>query len=189
MTNIWFTSDQHFGHANIIKYTKRPFNNAGEMNEALIKEYNSIVSPNDTVYHLGDFGWHKPEILLKIAQRLNGKKHLILGNHDKTIRKNIHTFTSCFKSIVEYLEITVQDKSISGRNQKIIMSHYPMVEWNGSYHDSWMLHGHCHSNGDWRNLDRLRHDIGVDGNSYRPLSYDDVKRIMSTKNTNKEVNK
>lgn len=80
MTDIWVTSDTHFGHENIIKYCKRPFENADHMDEILVQNWNSLIKPNDKVYHLGDvyFGNKGRETL----QRLNGKKRLILGNHD-----------------------------------------------------------------------------------------------------------
>ena len=79
---IWFTSDTHFGHSNILEYEKeaRPFESVETMNETLIERWNSVVHPHDTVYHLGDFCFGKHN--LSIAARLHGKKRLILGNHD-----------------------------------------------------------------------------------------------------------
>lgn len=82
MHNVWFTSDTHFGHNNIIKYEHeaRPFDIIEEMNEKLIDNWNSVVGKKDTVYHLGDFCFGKQH--LEIAKRLKGRKILILGNHD-----------------------------------------------------------------------------------------------------------
>ena len=82
MKETWFISDTHFGHKNILEYEKehRPFNTVEEMNETIIERWNSVVKPKDLVYHLGDFCFGKSA--LAIASRLNGRKILVLGNHD-----------------------------------------------------------------------------------------------------------
>lgn len=81
MGEIYITSDTHFSHANIIHYCDRPFETVREMDDALIEKWNSVVTPNDTVWHLGDVFWHHGEAH-RIAPRLNGSKFLIKGNHD-----------------------------------------------------------------------------------------------------------
>ena len=82
MIETWFTSDHHFGHKNILEYEKeaRPFKTIEEMNETLIERWNSVVQPHHLVYHLGDFCFGKKN--MDIAARLNGKKKLVMGNHD-----------------------------------------------------------------------------------------------------------
>lgn len=83
MSDIWFTSDTHFFHDNIIAYCGRPFANSEIMNECLIENWNSVVKPHHKVYHLGDVGMGcKDDELHNVLSRLNGKKRLILGNHD-----------------------------------------------------------------------------------------------------------
>jgi len=77
---VFFTSDFHFNHRNIIEYCKRPFTSVAEMNEALIKRFNEIVGPSDTVYILGDLVMGRD---LNCAERLNGRKFLLMGNHDR----------------------------------------------------------------------------------------------------------
>ena len=79
---IYFIADTHFNHENIIKYCNRPFSNAKEMNENIIKKWNSVVTDEDTVYHLGDVGFGTNEELKKLIERLKGAKVLIMGNHD-----------------------------------------------------------------------------------------------------------
>jgi len=79
----YFTSDTHFGHTNIIKYCNRPFKDAGEMDRFIITEWNKIVTPDDTVYHMGDVAFTSPERLKHILANLNGYKILVLGNHDR----------------------------------------------------------------------------------------------------------
>ena len=106
---IFFTSDTHFGHENIIKYCNRPFSSAKEMDECLINNWNGVVSDSDTVYILGDFLKNGDcQIINDYLKRLNGEKYLILGNHDEYIKDN-----SCkldFKGVYDYKEITIQDK-------------------------------------------------------------------------------
>ena len=80
---LYVTSDTHFNHKNIIKYCNRPFNDVYEMNETLINNWNSVVTPEDIIYHLGDFGFGTKEELQEIFDRLNGYKYLIMGNHDR----------------------------------------------------------------------------------------------------------
>jgi len=80
---IYFTADQHFGHENIIKYTHRPFKNANNMNNELIRRYNAVVTDEDTVYFIGDVSLSRNvDSIAGWVERLNGSKHLILGNHD-----------------------------------------------------------------------------------------------------------
>lgn len=79
---IYVISDNHFNHANIINYCNRPFNSLEEMNAIMIKNWNSVVTENDKVIHLGDFGFGDAEGLEKICRQLNGHKMLIKGNHD-----------------------------------------------------------------------------------------------------------
>lgn len=80
---VWFTSDLHLGHANVIEYCKRPFANVDEMNEALVANWNSRVRPEDTVFCLGDFGLGKPEAVIALRKRMNGAIILLRGNHDR----------------------------------------------------------------------------------------------------------
>ena len=79
---IYFSSDTHYFHARIIEYCKRPFNSVDEMNSEMIRRWNEVVKPEDTVYHLGDFALGKSEQIAPIVQSLNGKKYFVPGNHD-----------------------------------------------------------------------------------------------------------
>ena len=85
-TPIFFTSDSHFCHSNIIKFCDRPFKDVEEMNEILIDNWNKTVGPNDIIYHLGDFCFAGSAEWHSILGRLNGRIHLILGNHDEKLR-------------------------------------------------------------------------------------------------------
>lgn len=131
MNNTWFTSDTHFGHTNILEYEKeaRPFSSLEEMHERLIDNWNSVVRPNDTVYHLGDFCFGKKNI--DIAGRLQGKKRLVMGNHD--------TYASA-----DYLKHF--DKLYGVFYWKMcVLTHIPVHPENLGSRAFLNLHGHLHS--------------------------------------------
>ena len=172
---VFFTSDTHYYHKNIIRYSNRPYKDVREMNESLIANYNSRVGPDDTCYHLGDFGFADQDKLRNIVSQLNGKKHLILGNHD-----NAKNFFNVFDWVGPYTEIRVPDPEGYQGHQKIILLHYSMRVWNGSHHGTWQLYGHSHGTlYDDPNL--LSMDVGVDPCGYYPISYEKVKERMKKK--------
>lgn len=133
----YITSDLHFGHFNIIKHSNRPYTSVYEMDNALITTYNSVVGQDDTTYILGDFCYRSQNDATYYLDQLNGKKIFIIGNHDKQQLQNIKRHPSVILC-VDYHEVRRED------NKWAVMSHYPMAEWNGAYHGSVMLHGHCH---------------------------------------------
>lgn len=98
---IWFTSDTHFGHANVIRYSNRPYKDKEEMDEGMIANWNSRVQPGDLVYHLGDVFFCQESVAAQILRRLNGEKFLIFGNHDKTIKRS-EKLRSMFVKCVDY---------------------------------------------------------------------------------------
>lgn len=132
------TSDLHFGHKNIIKYENRPFQNIEEMDMTIIDIWNNTVSKEDTVYILGDFSWYKGEKTNLILKQLKGNKILIKGNHDKNFLKDIKFDKSLFQEICDYKEIKIN-------KTKIIMCHYPIIDWNGKNNGSIHLYGHVHT--------------------------------------------
>lgn len=144
------------------------------MNEALITNWNNKVSNDSIVFHLGDFALGKN--WKSIIPRLNGKIHLILGNHDE-LKDGYHEY---FESIQEGLTISV--------NKKLIyLSHFPYLTYHGTWgteHDCWNLIGHVHTlknNNKGSDFNRLQYlfptqyDVGVDFNDYAPVSYSEVK--------------
>lgn len=169
---VFFTSDTHYGHTNILKYSKRPFDDIEEMREAFIENWNSVVRPGDLVYHLGDFAFTTPEEAANIARRLNGQKYLVFGNHDKRLRREVG-FLNQWIWFKDFAEIKVSD-------QKIVLCHYPMLTWNQSHRGSWNLHGHCHGSLPPDNHAR-RVDVGVDCWNYYPVSFEALKPVMDAK--------
>ncbi len=172
MSQSWFTSDNHFGHANVIKYSNRPFDDVSEMNEAMIANWNAVVRPGDNVYHLGDFAFCREDDAVKIAKRLNGQKFLVYGNHDKRLRK-VKEFSAQWIWTKDLAGITVND-------QRIVLCHFAMLTWNQSHRSAWQLHGHSHGSlKDDPNA--LRIDVGVDCFDYQPVSFDQIAKLMSKK--------
>jgi calcineurin-like phosphoesterase family protein len=115
--NNYFTSDTHFFHENILKYCDRPFDDTSHMNEDIIERWNAVVSPDDTVWHLGDFAFktgQKREEVQKILARLNGDIILIKGNHENP--KHLPHFD--FKMVLEYTTLTLGDKRFK-------LAHFP----------------------------------------------------------------
>jgi len=177
MSKLFFTSDHHFGHKNIIKFSKRPFADVNEMNEVLIQKWNEKVSSEDEVYYLGDLALCSPGKLRKILDRLNGKIYLISGNHEEAA----HACQERFEWIKDYHELVVKDDEHERGEQLIVLFHYAMRVWNVSHWGSYHLYGHTH--GELPDNPTSRSfDIGVDCHDFYPLSYEEVKAIMKTKN-------
>lgn len=166
MPNIWFTADTHFGHANIIKYSNRPFSSVQEMDEMLVERWNARVKPNDTVWHLGDFAFHKSYDELNVLfKRLNGSKYLIVGNHDYDDTKRL--FWESIRSMEE----------IRFGKQTVVLCHYGMRVWNKSHHGSIHLYGHSHGTLPGNNQSL---DVGVDCWDYQPINYDEILERLKT---------
>lgn len=193
--NIFFTSDTHFYHNNIIKYCNRPFSSVEEMNETIINNWNAVVGENDIVFHLGDFGFCGSKEMSTIINRLNGNIYLILGNHDRRTMKQ--GYVSKFKNVSQQLYISID-------GQRIYLNHFPLLCFDGSYgrrnnEYTWNLFGHVHSGPrnnsglDHKRLNILfpaQYDVGVDNNNFTPINYKQVKDIIEKqiKNNNYESN-
>jgi calcineurin-like phosphoesterase family protein len=176
---IWFTSDTHFGHKNIIRFSERPFKDVEHMDAMLIQNWNECVKQGDDVYHLGDFSLTNSDRTLRILNQLNGNIHLIKGNHEKSITGDAKC-KGKFAWIKDYYELKVQDPDAKGNRRSIVLLHYAMKVWNKSHHGAWHLYGHSHGSLP-ETEDSLSFDCGVDSHDYRPISYDEVKRFMSKK--------
>lgn len=176
--STFFTSDLHFGHANFLtKHFGKRHEVYGydvdAMNNGLIANWNSVVKSDDDVFHLGDIGFLQFTKLKPLVERLNGRLHLLIGNHDERLD---------FSNVVE-IEKNID---IEVDKQYITMSHFPAYTWNGCHRGSWMLCGHEHGN-----INRDPHmttwkimDVGIDCHpEYKPFSFGDIKRIMDIRQT------
>lgn len=184
---LFFTSDTHFGHENIIKYCNRPFKNVFEMNQVLVDNWNKVVPKDGVVFHLGDFALNlSNQATSHIFHSLNGTKHLVIGNHEKCILNSAY-IKGLFNTVNDISEIFVKDDEITYKEQHIVMCHYPMITWNASHRGSWQLFGHVH--GGLSNKGVINHptsalDVGVDNHNFTPLSYEQVKLIITKQNLN-----
>jgi calcineurin-like phosphoesterase family protein len=174
---IYFTSDTHFGHANVIKYSNRPYKDKDEMDQCLIENWNSRVQPSDTVYHLGDLSFRNAEETDKILNRLNGIIHFRPGNHDKVVHQNKSLqsrFASMFAKQELYLHAGIEKYAAT-------IEHFPALTWNKARHGAWMLHGHCHGSMRYPWPDQKILDVGVDVHNWTPISVDEIAKIMATR--------
>lgn len=174
---VFFTSDTHFFHDRIIDFCKRPFNNVDEMNEELIRRWNSVVGKNDIVFHLGDFAWGGPPKWNSILERLNGHIYLILGNHDmKNLKENSKQY---FTHITHQMQIQID-------GWVLYMNHVPFLCYSGVWSHKRKIaqaFGHVHYNTRAKGADTERlkylfsrqYDVGVDNNDFTPISWKQLK--------------
>ena len=190
MPQVWFTADTHFGHANIIRYGKRPFLSDDERqlledssrgdwkvsketlerhDAALLAAINDRVQQDDTLWVLGDFCLGKfREARRYLDQIVCNRVNLVWGNHDHP-------------TVGEAFNKTIEQGMISVRGQAIWLNHYPMRSWDRRFHGSWHLYGHVHGrlvHEDQQELAYLTRDMGVDACEYRPVSFDELAIYM-----------
>ena len=151
----YFTSDEHYGHVNIIKYCNRPFKDIKEMDDKLIDMQNSVVKDDDIVIHVGDFTLKNKKEAENYIRRLNGKHIFLKGSHDYW-NKDLPD---------------IWEKLIGG--VYIVACHYPFRVWPRSHYGSINLHGHSH--GKLKPLEN-QWDVGVDNNNFYPVSFEDLLR-------------
>lgn len=183
-SHIWFTSDTHFGHTNILKFNRSGFQSVEEMNEAIIHNWNTYVKEDDIVFHLGDFAFGGAEVWKSALERLNGHIHLILGNHDiKNFREG---YLKYFESVSFQRQITIEGRSV-------YLNHYPFLTYGGVHRKEdrtvWQLFGHVHSNNrliagaDSYRLTYLfpsQMDVGIDASpNFAPISWGYVKKHLN----------
>jgi calcineurin-like phosphoesterase family protein len=178
----FFTSDTHYYHEAVLRFARntRRGMTAEEMNELLIYEHNSYISPEDTVWHLGDFSFGNFMQTCEVVKRLNGKINVILGNHDKVIRDNVE-LQKMFHSVQEMRYLPFQTKA---GPCSAALCHFPMYEWWNSHRGSFHLHGHCHGkiNGHFPNWRVM--DVGIDGrpdNEMRPWHIDEIYALLNAR--------
>ncbi len=169
---FWFTSDEHYGHKNIIGLCHRPYVNVADMDASLIRNHNKLVKPEDEVYHLGDFAWSNSNDYLS---KLNGTHFLVQGNHDNFILKSQFD-NSLFKWIVTGYMF----RRIAGYS--MWLSHYPHLVWPSDYDTkgimkTWHAFGHVH------NIKLNYHvhcsiNVSVDANNYKPLSWEQIRHRL-----------
>ncbi len=184
---IWFTSDLHLGHRNVIEFCNRPFQSVEEMDEMLIANWNAVVRPDDTIYALGDMCFHYPDKGVPLLKRLMGRKILVQGNHD--------TYSSTRYFEAGFLAV-VQEAVINFEGQRVRLSHYPFnpaiwaqgkilmsgqdvryLERRPDYNSGqWLLCGHVHEK--WKHVGN-QINVGVDQWKMAPVAAGQIASIMA----------
>ena len=181
---LFFTSDSHFGHENILRYCNRPFSSVKEMDEELILRWNERISENDTVYHLGDFTLGGHDAAVRYLERLGGRIFLQQGSHDN--RWFDKDFGDGRLSTIPPLcsvELPIQK---SKHKQVVVLCHYALRVWDKSHYASWHLFGHSHGKLEPHGLS---FDVGVDSHNFYPWSLDEVVQKMNTLNPIEDYSK
>ena len=167
--NVFFIADTHFGHANVLRFCARPFSSVEEMDEKLIENWNAKVKGNDTVFVIGDM-FYRCENAAQILRRLKGKKHLILGNHDRSWMDQVD-LEDYFIGVDRILDLSDGERGYT-------LCHYPMLQWPHQKR-TFMIHGHIHNDVsfDFWPLLRARERVmnaGVDVNGYEPVAFEEL---------------
>lgn len=169
---IWFTADLHLGHANIMKYCHRPFSSVEEMDHAIMRNMKASIKPGDSLYFLGDLAFKYETAQAFLEGLCNIDIIFIQGNHDSREVLDMAHVLGC--------EVTPL-KTIKIDGQKIVLCHYAMRVWDDSHFNSWQLYGHSHNT-----LPPIgkQHDVGIDSNAFKPISFEDLKLTMAIKPDN-----
>lgn len=163
MGRVFFIADTHFGHKNIIKYCNRPFKDTEEMDATLIKNWNNTVSKEDKVFILGDFAFGDKNVIKKYCNALNGRKVLIMGNHDK---KSVNTLIDCgFSEVIKYPIVW---------NEFFILSHAPQQALHNSPYFN--IYGHVHDDPTYKDYTENNCCVSVERINYTPILFEDLKR-------------
>lgn len=196
---IFFTSDWHIGHENVIKFSNRPYANVEEMHKVLIRNFNKQVPTTGVTYFLGDIGVSSTAAAKAVLDQLNGLKILISGNHDKRVYA---MYNAGFDVVLQKAHIIITGELVS-------MTHCPMLgkyredttnmkggtpgdPWHGASkerydiftleeHEGFHLHGHIHSpnKGRSKKIENKQFDVGIDANNYRPVHISEIESFIA----------
>jgi calcineurin-like phosphoesterase family protein len=186
---IWFTSDSHFGHRNILKFkpTSRPFEDEKDMAEALIERWNSVISPTDVIFHLGDFSWWNDRHGIKrLINKLNGKIYFVPGNHDDPGRQfelcdpeKIHVLSDVVYLYIRPEKDKASDPRFEYNCYEVVLSHFPQLCYSHSERKNvYNFFGHIHSEKNEPMLEfgkpiklipRHQYDVGCDRHDLTPV--------------------
>lgn len=167
---IFITSDQHFNHRRVIEFCRRPFTDVADMNAEMIVRWNRRVRPNDTVYHLGDFGWNRGQGIVEhcgaILKRLNGRVTMLRGNHDYPAEWTKPGYPDPF----------IKDQIVEVRWEKrfFVLCHYPLADWPRRFHGAAHLHGHVHDRVDHIGVVPNRFNVSADVTAFAPIAIEEI---------------
>jgi calcineurin-like phosphoesterase family protein len=193
--NVWFTSDTHYGHSNIVRGVTnwrnvegeipveqvRDFSTVEDMNSLMIENINKNVSSSDWLIHLGDWSFGGYDKIQEFREQINCNNIvLILGNHDHHIQRDVPKFRKMFNHIAHYEELKITRTNEA--NNTLILCHYPIISWNQMHHGSFMLHGHQHLKGEKKFGQGKRLDIGLCGSEeFRPYHMEEIVDLLKNR--------
>ena len=169
---VFLIGDCHFGHKNIIRYCNRPFKDIDDMTEKLIKLWNNVVGNNDIVYVVGDFALCGKNKIIEIGQRLNGRKRLIMGNHDQA---SIETYKQAGFEFVYNHPIVLEEF--------FIVSHKPMVGFSLSTPFT-NIFAHVHDNPAYTDCSARSFCVSAERICYEPIDFETIKSMMTFEEEN-----
>lgn len=169
---IYYVSDLHIGHNNAIRFDNRPFADINEMECEIISRWNKKVNSDDDVYILGDIFYHYKKDKAEFLQKLNGKLHLIVGNHDYEML-NTGAALDCFET-VDNLKRTIDD------GRMVIVCHFPITSWNMKHHGAYHVYGHVHSKINEETLFMMKQERAFNAgcmiNNYEPCTLEELEK-------------
>lgn len=190
--STFFISDLHFGHKNCLAFDNRKFLNIEEHDEFLIERWNAVVGDHDDVWILGDISWYPPTKTIEIFKRLNGTKHLCIGNHDEKLLRN-RDVRNLFAEIVDYKELSI------GTDRGIVLCHYPIPCFKNHYYGWIHLYGHVHNSFEWNIMEQVKYEMSalydkpcrmfnvgcmIPGMDFTPRTLDEILSLFETNNIN-----
>lgn len=185
---MFFTSDPHYGHRNVIRFCKRPYENVKDMGATLIENWNRVVDDDDYIFVLGDLFWFNDSHAIKrVLSQLKGNIFIIPGNHDKMDayhRVDDPRIVICSDIVNLFVEETDADGNV--KHHQFVLSHYPLTTWTHRDRGAYNLFGHIHSKLGREGLDQdlILHwnqcDVGVDYWNYTPVEWVTLKHKFDT---------
>lgn len=176
----YYIADLHFGHTNCLSFDNRPFNTIEEHDKTIINNWNHTVGLDDDIYILGDISWYNTTKTIEIFKQLNGRKHWIIGNHDKKLLKN-NELRNLFVEICDYKELQRDDGKL------IVLSHYPIPCFRNHYYGSYHIYGHVHTGFEYNMMLNIKkqmeelynvpckmYNVGCMLWNYTPVTLDDI---------------
>lgn len=169
---IWFLADTHFNHSAIVQYCGRPFKDAKDMDDTIIRNWNEIVKPEDTVYHLGDFALAHKERYQEYLDALNGRIIVVMGNHDRR-----RTVTFWAKRGVEAHKLPIFYEGIMLSHEPYEFTEEFIKDSAIDFHTGVNIHGHTHGNEHRGEVPEMGIHIcvSVEATGYKPVSLDWIK--------------
>ncbi|MEY8366998.1 metallophosphoesterase [Anaerovoracaceae bacterium 41-7] len=164
-SKIWLIADTHFCHNNIIKYCNRPFTSADEMDKKMITNWNSAVKNKDRIFMLGDFCLAGRDRIVEVGNKLNGRKTLIMGNHDSA---SLKTYYEAGFEIVSRHPIIIEDF--------IILSHEPM--FTPRKYPYFNIYGHVHNDERFKDYTSTSFCVSAERLDYTPIRLDTIKDVV-----------